>query len=76
MDCFATGTIPIYYGSPEIFNNFNKDGIIILDESFNFECLSFDLYYSKLNAINDNFIKEKNHKIADDVLFEKIEKYI
>ena len=76
MDCFATGTIPIYYGSPEIFNNFNKEGIIILDESFNFDCLSFDLYYSKLNAIHDNFIKEKNHKIADDVLFEKIQKYI
>jgi len=76
MDCFATGTIPIYYGSPEIYKNFNMNGILLLDNSFNYDILSFELYQSKLDAIHDNFIKEKNHKIADDVLFEKLQKYI
>ena len=76
MDCFATGTIPIYYGSPEISKHFNKNGIIILDDLFDYNTLSFDLYLSKINAINENFIKEKTHKIADDVLFEKIQIYL
>jgi hypothetical protein len=52
------------------------NGILLLDNSFNYDILSFELYQSKLDAIHDNFIKEKNHKIADDVLFEKLQKYI
>ena len=76
MDCFATGTIPVYYGSPDIHKDFNIDGMIILDKNFNFNDLTVELYYSKINAIHDNFIREKNHIIADDVLFEKILKHI
>lgn len=76
MDCFALGTIPIYYGSPDIGKNFNMEGIIILDDKFNFNDLNIDLYHSKINAIHDNFIREKNHTISDDIIFEKILKYI
>lgn len=76
MDCFAAGTIPIYWGSPDIEKDFNINGIILYDESFNFNDLSFDLYYSKFEHIKDNFTKEKQHIIADDILFEKIKKYI
>ena len=76
MDCFATGTIPIYWGSPEINKEFNMDGIIILDNLFDYNTLSFDLYNSKIGAIQDNFNRQNNHKIADDILFEKIQKYL
>ena len=34
LDCFATGTIPVYLGAPDIGNHFNMDGIIILSEEF------------------------------------------
>lgn len=33
IDCFLTGTIPIYWGDPDIGNIFNTDGIIIWDGS-------------------------------------------
>lgn len=76
MDCFACGTIPIYWGSPLIGKNFDINGIILYNENLNFKNLTLDLYISKLEYINQNFLKEKNHQIADDVLFDKIQIYI
>ena len=32
IDCFATGTIPIYWGAPDIGDHFNSDGIISLED--------------------------------------------
>lgn len=76
MDCFATGTIPIYYGSPEIHKEFNQDGIIIYDENFDFNILTKELYFEKMEAIRDNFEREKTHKIADDIIYDLIMKEI
>ena len=53
MDCFATGTIPIYHGTPELPKMFNADGVIILDDSFDPFSLTPDLYYSKIDAIKE-----------------------
>jgi hypothetical protein len=72
MDCFATGTIPIYHGTPEVKNMFNQDGIIILDENFKIEDLTKDLYFSKIDAIKDNYERCLIHKTSDDYLYEKI----
>lgn len=72
MDCFATGTIPIYYGTPELPKMFNPDGVIILDNNFNINHLSKDLYYSKMEAIKENFEKCLDHQPADDFIFDKI----
>jgi hypothetical protein len=71
-DCFATGTIPVYYGSPTVGETFNMDGIILLDEKFDINSLNQDLYMSKLDAVEDNFQRVKNIKMADNVLFEMI----
>ena len=64
LDCFRTGTIPIYNGDPEILNYFNADGIILFDNTN--ELLSIisnlteDLYNKKLTAVEENFnIAEK-----------------
>jgi hypothetical protein len=76
MDCFATGTIPIYYGAPDINTIFNKDGIIILDDNFDINKLSPEYYWSKMDAIKENYELCLNHKIADDCLFEQIEREI
>jgi hypothetical protein len=72
MDCFATGTIPIYSGTPEISKLFDQSGIIILTEEFDPRILTAELYFSKINAIHHNFEISLSHKIADDVLYEKI----
>jgi hypothetical protein len=73
-DCFATGTIPIYWGSPDIGNIFNKNGIIELDSNFDPKLLTKELYESKMDAIIDNFNRTKNLLNADDVLFNLINK--
>lgn len=71
LDCFATGTIPIYLGTPKIKEYFNQDGIIFLDEIFNIENLTSDLYYSKLKAINQNLNIVKNFVVTEDWLYKK-----
>jgi hypothetical protein len=72
MDCFATGTIPVYHGTPKVGEMFNEDGIIILDESFDPNNLSKDLYHSKINAIEENFYLCLTHEKSDDILYRKI----
>lgn len=71
-DCFATGVIPIYWGAPDIGSIFNKEGIIELSSDFNIDKLTPDLYYSKLEAVKDNFNRVKELTSADDQLFELI----
>lgn len=68
-DCFMTGTIPIYYGMPNIGDFFNIDGILILNNEFNIDDLSFDFYYSKIDAIKDNFERSKNLLVAEDSIY-------
>jgi len=68
-DCFATGTIPIYWGTSEINEIFNSDGIIQLTPDFDPSLLTKELYESKLNAVNDNFTRVKNLVSADDQLY-------
>jgi len=78
-DCFATGTIPVYYGTKNIGNYFNTDGIIEIPNDENLvdfiitNRLNKDLYYSKMDAIEDNLERVKNMQLADDMLFDKIQ---
>lgn len=71
LDCFACGTIPIYYGSPDIGDHFNMDGIIMLDENFDISKLTPELYYSKMDAITDNFNRTIELGIIEDVIYKK-----
>jgi len=68
-DCFMTGTIPIYYGIDNIGDYFNTDGIIRLTDDFKVEDLSFDLYYSKIDAIKDNFERGLNILLSEDYIY-------
>ena len=70
MDCFSCGTIPVYYGTPELPTMFNMDGIILLNDTFDINTLSSDLYFSKMDAIKDNFERAKQFLIAEDWLHE------
>lgn len=55
IDCFVTGTIPIYWGCPSIGDFFDCNGMIIFN---NIEELS-----SILNTINENPILEYNNRL-------------
>jgi hypothetical protein len=72
MDCFATGTIPVYYGTNDIGDYFNKEGIVILQENMDLSLLTKDYYHSKYEAVKENFEKCMNHQMADDYLYDKI----
>lgn len=71
MDCFATGTIPIYRGDPSIGEFFNTDGIITLGESLDLSKLTEELYYEKLPAIKENLEIVKQFASNQDWVAEK-----
>jgi len=68
-DCFVTGTIPIFWGIPNIGEFFNESGIIFLTDDFKVEDLSIELYYSKMDAIKDNFDRAIKIPTAEDYIY-------
>jgi len=71
-DCFATGTIPIYYGDKSICEDFDCNGIIFIDEKLDLSVLSPDLYHTKIKSVETNFNKVLQLNTADDCIFESI----
>jgi len=72
-DCFATGTIPIYWGAPDIGKYFNTDGMIIIDNEIDISLLTKEYYLNKIDAIKDNFERVQKMQSSDDILFELIQ---
>ena len=75
-DCFAAGTIPVYWGTKKITSHFDPDGIIWLEpgkEAETLESLSPELYISKAEAVQHNYEALHLLKLADDTLFEMIQ---
>jgi hypothetical protein len=73
-DCFATGTVPVYWGTPDIGNYFNNDGIIVLDDKFDIKSLTPELYASKLDTVKDNFERVQKLESSDDQIFDLIQR--
>lgn len=71
LDCFATGTVPIYLGPSDIGQFFNIDGIISLNDDFDISSLNKDLYMSKMDAIKENFELCKQYIHVEDFMYEK-----
>jgi len=69
-DCFAVGTIPIFWGSPIIGEHFDKNGIIMLEDLEDLSLLNSDLYNSKMESIQKNFELCKKMPTAEDFIFE------
>ena len=65
LDCFATGTIPVYLGAPDVGEHFNRDGIIDLAEGFD---VSEELYHSRTAAILDNLERVRLLEIPEDFI--------
>jgi hypothetical protein len=68
-NCFMCGTIPIYYGMNNIGDFFNSEGIIRLNDDFDINHLSFELYNSKIASIKENFNKSNTLLVAEDYIY-------
>ena len=55
LDCFLTGTIPIYWGTEKILNIFDKDGILFLNSDGSLPEINEEIYRSKEQSIKNNF---------------------
>lgn len=74
LNCFASMTIPVYYGATEINKFFNEDGIVVIKEP-TIECAiktikecTRDNYESRRAAILDNFERVKSFMCVEDYL--------
>ncbi|NCW37182.1 MAG: hypothetical protein EBV99_04000, partial [Proteobacteria bacterium] len=69
IDCLVTGCIPIYYGCPSIHEFFNPEGFITFNTlhelKLNIDKLNSNLYNSKKDAIEENFVKAKQYLLAE-----------
>lgn len=83
IDCFATGTIPIYMGDPEIGKIFDNDGIIQfqnIEQLYQiFENLNEKNYNDRIEHIKNNFKLHKKFNnplmsISNSQLINKIKK--
>lgn len=68
-DCFATGTIPIYWGDETLSDYFVEKGIIRLIDEFDPSILTKELYESKMNIIKENFERVSNLPCAEDYIY-------
>lgn len=73
IDCFVTGTIPIYWGCPSIGDFFDTNGIISFDDidelSKVIETLDEDFYINHLDSVKNNFEKSKNYLLPDQHVY-------
>jgi len=70
LDCFASGTIPLYVGTKKISNFFNENGIIFLDDNV-LDNLNYDLYLSKKQYITENFEISMGFDTVEDYFYKK-----
>lgn len=73
IDCFMTGTVPIYWGCPSIDKFFNTNGMIIFNDVNELSSILSELTFEKYNlmrdAIKDNFERAKEFLIAEDFIY-------
>lgn len=73
IDCFATGTVPIYCGCPSIGAFFNTEGILEFNTVEEFKEILKNtgekLYNDMLPAIKQNFEISKNYFYPEDFMF-------
>ena len=72
IDCFASKTVPIYYGCPNISEWFNMDGIITFKDMHELDIILSNLdtgmYDVRLNAIEENYERAKKYHSDNDVV--------
>lgn len=69
LDCFMTGTVPIYAGHEYVKNIFDERGIIFYHDEFDINTLTYERYNSMLPYVQKNFDIAKNLKFTFDDYF-------
>jgi hypothetical protein len=70
-DCFACGTVPIYYGSDWVIDNmFDARGVIKLTDDFDVNSLSEELYYEMMPYIKNNFEIACSLQTSEDYVYQ------
>ena len=79
LDCFATGTIPIYWGCPNIGDFFNKKGILSFEKIEDLQELFAKLhdpeYYNKLLPyVKENYENVQQYRVYEDWMYNNVYK--
>ena len=76
IDCFATGTIPIYWGCPSIGRFFDMDGIIAFEKLNELDRilpqLNESFYNERISAVENNFKKAMAYQMIEKNLYAAI----
>lgn len=74
IDCFATGTIPIYWGCPNIGDFFDVRGMLRMDDVTDWGSVALHLVHSNgmLEAAERNLITARKYVLAEDWIYEKV----
>jgi hypothetical protein len=73
LDCFATGTIPIYWGCPNLARWFNMDGVIRFDSAADIPPILEGCEYSRhLKAARENMERMREFEITDDWVYQHV----
>lgn len=75
-DCFANGVIPIYYGTDKICDYFDCNGIIFLNDNFDPNELTEDLFRQKMDYVKTNLQKVIDLEMSDDMVYRKIKEIL
>jgi len=75
IDCFAVGTIPIYWGTKNIHKYFNINGMLTFNNLSELDdiikTLSPELYNNKLQYVTDNFDRHFRYRTPENWIFEQ-----
>lgn len=75
IDCFLSGVIPIYWGSPRISEFFNSEGFFTFDTLEDLHNIIkdqnalVDFYNSKEKQVIENYQRALQYKIGEDYLY-------
>jgi hypothetical protein len=76
IDCFRTGTIPIYWGCPSIGDFFDKNGIITFNTELELleiiKNLKSEDYYNRIDSINKNYEIAKDFLLIENWIYDKL----
>lgn len=79
-DCFATGTLPIFWGSSFLDKYFNMDGIVLFETVEHLQnilpMMDEKYYQGKLPAIKENYEIAKEYCVPEDWLYNNFLKEI
>jgi hypothetical protein len=80
IDCFATGTIPIYWGCPSIGEFFDIDGILTFSSLEELEKIlnnvSENDYNLRIKSVKNNFELSKKYFLSEHFIFDNYIKFL